>query len=71
MKSTLFILFAMLDQPILPSLRLSERDRMVIDGELNEDGCKGVKDDVQELTKKFETAANDLASAKEAEVMGG
>ena len=41
------------------------------DGELNEDGCKGVKDDVQELTKKFESAANDLAAAKEAEVMGG
>jgi ribosome recycling factor len=41
------------------------------DGELSEDGCKSLKDEVQELTKKFETQANDLASAKEAEVMGG
>jgi ribosome recycling factor len=41
------------------------------DGELSEDGCKAVKDDVQDLTKKFETQANDLATAKEAEVMGG
>jgi ribosome recycling factor len=41
------------------------------DGELSEDGCKGLKDEVQELTKKFENSANDLANAKEAEVMGG
>ncbi len=41
------------------------------DGELSEDGCKAVKDDVQDLTKKFESQANDLAVAKEAEVMGG
>jgi ribosome recycling factor len=41
------------------------------DGELSEDGCKSVKDEVQELTKKFESSANDLAAAKEAEVMGG
>lgn len=41
------------------------------DGELSEDGCKSLKDEVQELTKKFETAANDLAAAKESEVMGG
>ena len=40
-------------------------------GEMSQDDCKGVKDEVQELTKKFETAANDLAAAKEAEVMGG
>jgi ribosome recycling factor len=41
------------------------------DGELSEDGCKSLKDDVQELTKKFESKANELAAAKEAEVMGG
>lgn len=41
------------------------------DGELSEDGCKSLKDEVQELTKKFENQANDLAKAKEAEVMGG
>lgn len=41
------------------------------DGELSEDGCKSLKDEVQELTKKFETKANELAAAKEAEVMGG
>ncbi len=41
------------------------------DGEMSQDDCKGVKDEVQELTKRFETRANDLAAAKEAEVMGG
>ena len=41
------------------------------DGEMSEDDCKGLKDEVQELTKKYETQANDLAAAKEAEVMGG
>lgn len=38
------------------------------DGELSEDDCKGLKDEIQELTKKYETAANDLAKAKESEV---
>ena len=41
------------------------------DGELSEDGCKALKDEIQELTKKYETSANDLANAKETEVMGG
>jgi ribosome recycling factor len=41
------------------------------DGDMSEDDCKGLKDEVQELTKKFESQANDLAAAKEAEVMGG
>jgi ribosome recycling factor len=41
------------------------------DGDMSEDDCKGLKDEVQELTKKFENQANDLAAAKEAEVMGG
>jgi ribosome recycling factor len=40
-------------------------------GDMSEDACKALKDEVQELTKKFETQANDLAAAKEAEVMGG
>ncbi|HYO23718.1 MAG TPA: ribosome recycling factor [Lacipirellulaceae bacterium] len=41
------------------------------DGDMSEDDCKGLKDEVQELTKRFETQANELAAAKEAEVMGG
>ena len=41
------------------------------DGELSEDGCKALKDEIQELTKKYENSANELASAKETEVMGG
>jgi ribosome recycling factor len=36
---------------------------------LSEDDRKAAQDDVQELTKKFEDKANDLAKAKEAEVM--
>ncbi len=46
-------------------------DQAQKDGTLSEDGCKALKDEVQELTKKFENVANSLASAKEAEVMGG
>jgi ribosome recycling factor len=41
------------------------------DGDMSQDDAKALKDDVQELTKKFENQANDLALAKEAEVMGG
>ncbi|MBX3434397.1 MAG: ribosome recycling factor [Pirellulales bacterium] len=37
----------------------------------SEDDCKGLKDEVQELTKKFENQASDLAKAKEAEVTEG
>lgn len=36
---------------------------------LSEDECKSIKDDVQELTKKYENLAGDLAKAREAEVM--
>jgi ribosome recycling factor len=36
---------------------------------LTEDDCKSVKNEVQELTKKYETAATDMAKAREAEVM--
>jgi ribosome recycling factor len=36
---------------------------------LTEDDCKQVKDEVQELTKKFEGLADNLAKAKEKEVM--
>lgn len=39
------------------------------DKSLSEDECKSAKDDVQELTKKFEDQANELAKAKETEVM--
>jgi ribosome recycling factor len=40
------------------------------DKSLSEDLCKSTKEEVQELTKKFENQCNDLAKAKEAEVMG-
>jgi ribosome recycling factor len=36
---------------------------------LTEDECKSVKDDVQELTKKFENTAGEMAKTREAEVM--
>jgi len=39
------------------------------DGDLTEDDCERCKEDVQELTKKFESAVGDLAKTKEAEVM--
>jgi ribosome recycling factor len=37
--------------------------------ELSEDDRDQAKDDIQELTKKFESRANDLAKAREKEVM--
>jgi ribosome recycling factor len=46
-------------------------DQSEKDGDLSEDACKGLKDEVQELTKKYENSANDLAKAKEAEVSEG
>ena len=36
---------------------------------LSEDDCKSAKEDIQELTKKFENQANELAKAREAEVL--
>jgi ribosome recycling factor len=39
------------------------------DGDLTEDDCKLAKEQVQELTKKYENYVNDLAKAKETEVM--
>jgi ribosome recycling factor len=36
---------------------------------LTEDGAKSVKDEIQELTKKFENMAADMAKNREAEVM--
>lgn len=42
----------------------SEKDKV-----LSEDDCKSLKEEIQELTKKFEAKANDLAKHKEAEVM--
>ncbi len=38
---------------------------------LSEDDTRRYKDDVQELTKTFETKVNDMATAKEADVMEG
>jgi ribosome recycling factor len=46
-------------------------DQAEKDGELSEDDCKGLKDEIQELTKKYENSANSLAEAKEAEVSQG
>jgi ribosome recycling factor len=42
----------------------SEKEKL-----LTEDDCKKVKEDIQELTKKFETSADNLARGKEREVM--
>ncbi len=39
------------------------------DGGLTEDACDSCKEDVQELTKRFESQVGDLAKTKEAEVM--
>lgn len=38
-------------------------------GRMTEDDCDGTKEEVQDLTKKFESQVGDLAKAKEAEVM--
>jgi ribosome recycling factor len=46
-------------------------DQAEKDGELSEDDCKSLKDEIQDLTKKYEGSANSLAEAKESEVMGG
>jgi ribosome recycling factor len=40
------------------------------DGELTEDQLTSVKEQVQELTKKYENLAGDMAKNREAEVMG-
>ena len=39
------------------------------DKTLSEDDCKATKDEIQELTKKYEAKANELAKARETEVM--
>jgi ribosome recycling factor len=39
------------------------------DGTLTEDDCDSTKEEVQELTKKYEAKVGDLAKSKEAEVM--
>ena len=41
------------------------------DGTLTEDDCDSTKEEVQELTKKFELRVGELARLKEAEVMEG
>jgi ribosome recycling factor len=53
------------------SVRNVRRDgnKAADDGELTEDDCKQTKEQIQELTKQFENKINDLAKAKEAEVM--
>jgi hypothetical protein len=37
LKFTLFVVFGLFEEPVLQSLRLTERDRLVIDGALNEE----------------------------------
>jgi ribosome recycling factor len=39
------------------------------DKSLSEDDCESIKEEIQELTKKFENRASDLAKVKEQEVM--
>ncbi len=46
-----------------------QADQEQKDKAMSEDDCKKVKEDIQELTKKYEARANDLAAAKETEVM--
>lgn len=41
-----------------------EKDKL-----LSEDECKSIKEDIQELTKKYEGLASDMAKARESEVM--
>jgi ribosome recycling factor len=41
------------------------------EGELTEDECKHLKEEIQELTKKYEGIASDLAKKREDEVMEG
>lgn len=43
---------------------LSEKEKLI-----SEDDCKSLKDEIQELTKKFENRSTELAKAKEEEVM--
>ena len=46
-----------------------EADQAEKDKKLGEDDCKALKEEIQELTKKYESRANDIARAREAEVM--
>ena len=39
------------------------------DGTITEDDCETTKEEVQELTKKYEAKVGELARTKEAEVM--
>ncbi len=44
-------------------------DQLEKDKLISEDGAKDLKDEIQELTKKFENLVGDAAKAREAEVM--
>ena len=46
-----------------------QADQEEKDKELSEDDCENVKEEIQELTKKFENRSTELAKAKEQEVM--
>lgn len=46
-------------------------DQAEKDGEMNEDQRDSAKEDIQELTKKYETLAGDMAKKREDEVMEG
>lgn len=44
-------------------------DQAEKDKQLSEDNCAGLKEEIQELTKKFEDKVTELAKARETEVM--
>lgn len=46
-------------------------DQAERDKELSEDDCDAVKEEIQDLTKQYEAKANDLAKARENDVMEG
>ena len=48
-----------------------QADQAEKDKTITEDDCEALKEEIQELTKTYEDQANDLAKAKEAEVMDG
>lgn len=44
-------------------------DQLQTDKLITEDACKSAKEEIQELTKKFETKVNEVAEKKTAEIM--
>jgi ribosome recycling factor len=46
-----------------------DADKLQADKLVTEDDCKSCKEEIQELTKKFESKVNDSAEKKTAEIM--